>query len=163
MEAEPLPADANAPHKTAIFITGNSLVVGYGDDNSQSHHAVGGQAVIICDSFNLASASGEQPKLQCQNCKVTLPNGAKGTASDAIYDTAKKKLTLTGSKDQPVKLTLDAGGVVQSMSTPTIELELNFSAQPYPTTQYQVPQAAGSVMPSSPYAADPPRSDRGKY
>jgi hypothetical protein len=121
-------ADANAANgKTTIALTGNQVIFNYGQGRPVLQIAPGAKAVIVCNAFTFSNAPGERPKLHCQQCEFTLPNGSTGEAADVTYDTATKMLTLTGTDDQPVKLASNRDGGGQKIKAPKMEIELDFA------------------------------------
>jgi hypothetical protein len=61
---------------------------------------------------------------------VILPGGSHGTASEATYCSKSDKLTLHGSKDEPVQLTIHSGGSSQTLTAPELVVDIRPVAQP---------------------------------
>jgi hypothetical protein len=132
--------------KMTITITASSIIVSYGKGEPQPPHRPGSRAIVVCDYFTMESTTGEQPKLHCQQCEVILPNGSTGQAGDVAFDSATKKLTLTGGDEQPVKLTSNDQGGIQEIVSAKMDIQLKF-APPQPS----YPQPAAYIEDGSPF------------
>jgi hypothetical protein len=105
----PTPTPIDTESKVCAIIDRNSFTLKFGPkpDLLQGNAA---STYLICDKIAANSSTTESSTLNCTGCKVILPGGSNAVASEVTYCAKSDKLTLRGSKEQPVSLTIHAGG-----------------------------------------------------
>jgi hypothetical protein len=109
-------------------------------------------AFVVCDNVTATTDAGAT-KLKCTNCKLSMPNGLSAKASEITFDSSTNVLTLTGSDESPVTVS------VAGTTSKTAKLEMKFNPQDWPSPGYRptgVPTPANNapalfeMQPSSP-------------
>jgi hypothetical protein len=104
---------------------------------------------LICDKISANSSPTESSTLTCTGCKVILSGGSNALASEVTYCAKNDKLTLRGSKGQPVSLTIHAGGTSQTLTA--LELVVDIMPVTPPTmVPLQPTRPAGYTAPADP-------------
>ena len=111
-----------------VTIEQNSFTIRFGVKTPLSLGSESLSTFIICNKVTATGSDTDPSTVNCTNCKVMLPGGNHGMANDASYDSKTDTLTLRGSKDKPVKLTMVTGGVPRTMTAAEIAVELNTDA-----------------------------------
>ena len=109
-------------------------------------------AYLICDNATTNSVPGGGTTVKCTNCSLTLPNGAKATANEITFDSKSSLLTLVGTEEKPVVLT-----VANTVSkAPRLEMKITPEAWAAPA---RAPVLFQQGAPLSVITTDPPRPE----
>jgi hypothetical protein len=80
--------------------------------------------LIVCDNANTSQTDGQEMSLVCSGCKVDIGN-AIATSPKATVDTDNNRLTLTGTEDSPVILTIGKGDKARTVSAKDLAISIN--------------------------------------
>ena len=147
--------------KVCVFIEKNSFTIQF--NTSAPLKSRGGESLstyIICNKVTATSGDTDPSTVNCTNCKVMLPDGNRGTANEASYDSITDTLTLRGTKDKPVKLTMGSGQ--RTMTAAEIAIQLNTAAPAEAPPIIPGPQPASRIeddLFGSPFAPQPAAQD----
>jgi hypothetical protein len=119
----PTPTPIDTESKVCAIIDRNSFTLKFGPkpDLLQGNAA---STYLICDKIAANSSTTESSTLNCTGCKVILPGGSNAVASEVTYCAKSDKLTLRGSKEQPVSLTIHAGGTSQTLTASELVVDI---------------------------------------
>lgn len=95
----------DAGEKVCVLLKAESFEIKTGG-KSQRRAGAEPVAYLICDNVMSTSASGGVTTLKCTNCELKLPNGITASADDVVYDSKLNVLTLTGSDETPVTVSM---------------------------------------------------------
>lgn len=112
-----------ANSKVYVVLKASSFEVKFGDKPERRERNEPA-AYLICDHAATNSGPGGATTLKCTNCSLTLPNGAIATAHEIAFDSKSSLLTLVGTEEKPVVLTV-AGTVSKA---PRLEMKISHEA-----------------------------------
>jgi hypothetical protein len=137
----PAPSAIDTESKVCAIIDRNSFTLKFGPKPNLSQGSAT-STYVICDKISADSSPSDSSTLTCTGCKVILPGGSHGTASEATYCSKTDKLTLHGSKDEPVQLTIHSAGSSQTLTASELVVDIKPVAQP------TIVPVQGQVLPS---------------
>ncbi|BBO32528.1 hypothetical protein [Lacipirellula parvula] len=142
-----------AAGKVCVVLKASSFEIKFG--NKPERRGSEPAAYLICDNAATQSDPGGGTTLKCANCSLTLPNGAKATANEIAFDSKSSLLTLVGTEEKPVVLT-----VANTVSkAPRLEMKISPAAwaTPFPAPSTVRPTAVPVEYRGQQLIADPPR------
>jgi hypothetical protein len=137
-----------ADGKVCVVLKASSFEVKFGDKPERRERNEPA-AYLICDNATTNSGPGGVTTLKCTNCSLTLPNGAKATANEIAFDSKSSLLTLVGTEEKPVVLTV-AGTISKAP-----RLEMTISPEAWAA---RAPALIQQGAPLSVITTDPSRS-----
>jgi hypothetical protein len=155
----PSPVPIDTKSKVCAIIDGNSFTLKFGPKPSVMDGSPNA-AYLICDKIAANSSPTESSTLNGTGCKVFLPGGSNGKAAEASYCAKSSKLTLRGSKEEPVELTIHAGGSSQTLTASELVVDIKPVAQPTIAPAQTTPATYFEPTPAEPdwnNAVDDPR------
>lgn len=120
-------AASNEPSKwVCVEIGASSFSIRYGDQSTElSNCDESPLAYVLCDRAAANSGIGENSTIVCNNCRLVLPDGTAADAMEVLFDAESGKLTLVGTEEQPVTVTLANGTAIAAMSGSRLTMEIS--------------------------------------
>lgn len=142
--AEPIFGELpNAPSKwVCVEIGASSFSIRYGEHNAEIANCDESPlAYILCDRASANSGIGETSTIVCTNCRLVMPDGTAAEATEVLFDSESGKLTLAGTEENPVTVTLANGTAIAAMSSSCLTMEIRGSKKLTPATAVSTPLA----------------------